>query len=77
MLASQFINEAFAHRAGMSDEQMGLGHAFEIDPALEDTLLLEFAMAQLVRELFPRAPSSGCRPPSTRRATSSSATSTT
>ena len=31
VLASQFINEAFAHRAGLPDELMGLGHAFEID----------------------------------------------
>src|SRR5207237_3284159 len=31
VLASQFINEAFARRAGLADEQMGLGHAFEID----------------------------------------------
>ena len=35
---------------------MGLGHAFEIDPALEDTLLLEFAMAMMVRERFPKSP---------------------
>ena len=36
VLASQFINEEFAHRAGLPDEQLGLGDAFEIDPDLED-----------------------------------------
>ena len=56
VLASQFINEAFAQRAGLRDEQMGLGHAFEIDPWLEDSFLLEIAQAQLVRQIFDRAP---------------------
>ncbi len=35
---------------------MGLGHAFEIDPSLEDSFLLEIAQAQLVRQIFPRHP---------------------
>ena len=56
VLASQFINEAFALRAGLSPEQMGLGHAFEIDPWLEDSFLLEIAQAQLVRQIFDRHP---------------------
>ncbi len=56
VIASQFINEAFAHRAGMPDELMGLGHAFEIDKSIEDALLLELAQAQLVRQIFPRHP---------------------
>ena len=56
VLASQFINEAFAHRAGLKDEQLGLGHAYEIDPWLEDSFLLEIAQAQLVRQIFPRHP---------------------
>src|SRR5204863_433852 len=30
VLASQFVNEAFAKKAGVREEQMGLGHAFEI-----------------------------------------------
>ena len=34
VLASQFINEEFAHRAGMPDRQIGLGDAYEIDPDL-------------------------------------------
>ena len=34
VLASQFINEAFAREAGMREEQMGLGHAFEMDPSV-------------------------------------------
>ena len=56
VLASQFINEAFAFRAGLSEEQMGLGHAFEIDKALPDSFVLELAQALLVRQLFPRHP---------------------
>ena len=39
VLASQFINEAFALRAGLRTAQMGLGHAYEIDPWLEDSFL--------------------------------------
>jgi len=56
VLSSQFINEAFAHRAGVADEQLGLGHAYEIYPWIEDSFLLELAQAQLVRQLFPKHP---------------------
>lgn len=56
VLASQFINEAFAKRAGLREEQMGLGHAFEINPMLEDGFLFELAQAQLVRQIFDRHP---------------------
>jgi beta-lysine 5,6-aminomutase alpha subunit len=56
VLASQFINEAFAKRAGLREEQMGLGHAYEINPRIEDSFLLEIAQAQLIREIFDRHP---------------------
>jgi len=56
VMASQFINEAFARRAGLPDELMGLGHAFEIDKSIEDSFLMEIAQAQLVRQIFPRHP---------------------
>ncbi len=56
VLASQFINEEFAHRAGMPDEQIGLGDAYEINPDLEDGLLYQLAQAQLTRQIFPKAP---------------------
>ncbi len=56
VLASQLINEAFAGKAGLSDGQMALGHAFEMDPTLEDSILMEIAQAQLVREFFPHSP---------------------
>jgi len=56
VLTSQFINEQFAQRAKLVPELMGLGHAFEIDPRLEDGFLLELAQAQMVREIFPRSP---------------------
>lgn len=56
VLASQFINEQFALKAGMPHELMGLGHAFEMDPEIEDGFLYELAQAQMVREIFPRSP---------------------
>lgn len=56
VLASQFINEQFAKNAGLRDDLIGLGHAFEMDPNIEDSILYEISMAQLVREIFPRAP---------------------
>ncbi len=56
VLASQFINEAFALKAHLPEQLMGLGHAFEIDPAVEDSFLLEIAQAEMAREIFPTAP---------------------
>jgi beta-lysine 5,6-aminomutase alpha subunit len=56
VVASQFINERFAQIAGIPPEQMGLGHAFEIDPATPNHLLHEIASAQLIRDLFPDKP---------------------
>lgn len=56
VLASQFINEQFALTAGLPEEQMGLGHAFEMDPDLENGFLYELAQAQMAREIFPKAP---------------------
>ncbi|MGB8954748.1 MAG: lysine 5,6-aminomutase subunit alpha [Tumebacillaceae bacterium] len=56
VLASQFINEQLALRSGLPEEQMGLGHAFEMSPELEDGFLLELAQAQMAREIFPKAP---------------------
>ena len=56
VLASQFINERLARNAGLEDWQIGLGHAFEIDPTLEDGLLYEIAQAEAAREIFPDAP---------------------
>ncbi|HBT19671.1 MAG TPA: D-lysine 5,6-aminomutase subunit alpha [Clostridiaceae bacterium] len=56
VLASQFINEQFALKAGLPEEQMGLGHAFEMDPSLKNGFLYELAQAQMAREIFPKAP---------------------
>jgi len=56
VLASQFINEQFAVLAHMPEELMGLGHAFEIDPEVENGFLYELAQAQMAREIFPNAP---------------------
>ncbi len=56
VLASDFINEQLAFAAGLPEEQMGLGHAFEMDPMLENGFLYELAQAQMLREIFPNAP---------------------
>lgn len=56
VLASDIINEQLALIAGLPEEQMGLGHAFEMDPMLENGFLLELAQAQMAREIFPKAP---------------------
>lgn len=56
VLASQFINEQFAFRSGLPEEQMGLGHVFAINPDYEDGFLYELAQAQMTREIFPKAP---------------------
>jgi len=56
VLASQLINEQFALIAGIPEEQMGLGHAFEINPDLKNGFLYELAQAQMTREIFPKAP---------------------
>ncbi|MGH3435372.1 MAG: lysine 5,6-aminomutase subunit alpha [Sciscionella sp.] len=53
---SQLLNERFAHEAGLPDELLGLGHAFEINPEIPDSFRLELAHALLARELFPDAP---------------------
>jgi beta-lysine 5,6-aminomutase alpha subunit len=53
---SQLLNEYFAHEAGLADWQLGLGHAFEINPDLPESFRLELAHALLARELFPDAP---------------------
>jgi beta-lysine 5,6-aminomutase alpha subunit len=56
VIVSQLLNERFGKEAGLADSQLGLGHAFEIDPAVPESFRLELAHAQLVRELFPDAP---------------------
>ena len=55
VLASQMINEQFAVLANIQEWQMGLGHAFEMDPMTEDGFLLELSQAQMAREIFPNA----------------------
>lgn len=54
--ASQLLNESFALRSGMKAEKMGLGHAYEIDPELDNSFSFELAHALLTRELFPDSP---------------------
>lgn len=54
--ASQLINEQFAYKSGIKPQKMGLGHAHEIDPELENSFTFELAHALLTKELFPDAP---------------------
>lgn len=56
VLASQFINEQFALKAGLPEEQIGLGHAFEMDPQIENAFVYELAQAQMARDIFPKEP---------------------
>jgi beta-lysine 5,6-aminomutase alpha subunit len=56
VLASQFINEAYALNAGMKKSQMSIGHAMEMDPFYEKVILMEIARAQMTRQIFPEAP---------------------
>ena len=54
--ASQLINESFAVLSGVKPEKMGLGHAFEINPELENSFSYELAHALLTKTLFPDSP---------------------
>jgi beta-lysine 5,6-aminomutase alpha subunit len=54
--ASQFVNHRLALDSGVPDAQIGLGDAFEIDVPVRNSLLFEWAQAQLTRELFPDCP---------------------
>jgi len=56
VLASQFINEQMGLSSGLREDQLGLGHAFEMDPEKEDGWLYEVAQAQMAREIFPNSP---------------------
>jgi beta-lysine 5,6-aminomutase alpha subunit len=56
VIVSQIINEQLAKNSGMNEKEIGLGHAFELDPNLTSGFLYEIAQAQLVRELFPNSP---------------------
>jgi beta-lysine 5,6-aminomutase alpha subunit len=56
VVSSDFINQAFALRANLEPWQIGLGHAFEINPAKPDQVVYQIADAQLVRQLFPGYP---------------------
>ena len=54
--ASQLINEQFAFKSGMQPYQMGLGHAFEMDPNIKNGFLYELSQAEMAREIFPECP---------------------
>jgi len=54
--ASQLLNEQFALLSGVKPGKMGLGHAHEIDPDLDNSFSYELAHALLTRTLFPDSP---------------------
>jgi beta-lysine 5,6-aminomutase alpha subunit len=56
VVASTLINRALALAAGIPEAQIGLGHAFEIDPDLPGQIVDEWALALLIRDLFPNCP---------------------
>lgn len=56
VVASTLVNEALARACGLQTDQLGLGHAMEIDPTIENSILYEIANAMLIRTLFPGAP---------------------
>jgi beta-lysine 5,6-aminomutase alpha subunit len=56
VVASTLVNRALALAAGIPEAQIGLGHAFEIDPDRPGQIVDEWALALLIRELFPDCP---------------------
>ncbi len=54
--ASQLINEQFAILSGIKHEKMGIGHAFEINPDIENSFTYELSHALLTKTLFPDSP---------------------
>jgi beta-lysine 5,6-aminomutase alpha subunit len=56
VIASHLINYHLALDSGLLENQIGLGHSFEVNPDVPNSLLYEWAQAQLERELFPNCP---------------------
>ena len=56
ILVSQFIEECFCENACIPPDMFAPGHAFDIDPLMEEGFLHELARASLMRELYPRNP---------------------
>jgi hypothetical protein len=56
VVVSQLLNERFAHEAGLVDGQLGSDPRPRSTRRCRDSLRLELAHAQLVRELLPAAP---------------------
>jgi len=56
VLASQLINEQFALKAGLPEEQMGLGHAFEMNPETKKRLPLRACPGTISQANLPQCP---------------------
>ena len=62
---SQLLNETLAKEAGLEDWQLGLGHAFEIDPSGRSPSGSSSRTPCWPERCSPTPRSSGCRRPST------------
>jgi beta-lysine 5,6-aminomutase alpha subunit len=56
IIVSQFIEEGFLANATLTPELFAVGHAFDIDPLMDEGFLHELSRAALFRELYPRNP---------------------
>jgi beta-lysine 5,6-aminomutase alpha subunit len=56
VVASQLINYYLARESGVKDSLIAVGNAFEVHPTVTNGLLIEWAQAELTRELFPDCP---------------------
>ena len=54
--ASDLINEALAFQSHLPQHLMGLGHAYEIDPKIPNSHLMQLGEALLSRAIFPDHP---------------------
>ncbi|MEA1973597.1 MAG: lysine 5,6-aminomutase subunit alpha [Candidatus Cloacimonadota bacterium] len=54
--ASQLLNEQFALVSGLKHNKMGLGHAHEVNPKIENSFSYELSHALLTKTLFPNSP---------------------
>lgn len=54
LLVSQFLTDQFGERAHLTSKHLALGHAFDVDPAMEDGFLNELARAAMLREIYAR-----------------------
>jgi len=52
VIVSQIINEQLAKKSGMNENEIGLGHAFELDPNLTDGFYMRYLKHNLLENFF-------------------------